>query len=71
MLYSFIEAKLSGNSWSELFGKSKGTVIISSDAATGSDGSALVDMLLMSLYLNQHNNPKENLIGRTYRNLIR
>lgn len=62
MLYSFIEAKLSGNSWSELFDKSKGTVIISSDAATGSDGSALVDMLLMSLYLNQRNSPKENLV---------
>lgn len=62
MLYSFIEAKLSGNSWNELFDKSKEIVIISSDAATGSDGSALVDMLLMSLYLNQRNNPKENLI---------
>ncbi len=62
MLYNFIEAKLSENSWSELFDKSKGIVIISSDAATGSDGSALVDMLLMSLYLNQRNNPKENLV---------
>ncbi|MDE6678279.1 MAG: hypothetical protein K2K02_04490 [Ruminococcus sp.] len=62
MLYSFIEAKLSENSWSELFDKSKGIVIISSDAATGLDGSALVDMLLMSLYLNQRNNPKENFV---------
>lgn len=62
MLYNFIEAKLSENSWTELFHKSKGIVIISSDAATGSDGSALVDMLLMSLYLNQRNNPKENLV---------
>lgn len=62
MLYGFIEAKLSENSWNELFEKSKGIVIISSDAATGSDGSALVDMMLMSLYINQRNNQKENLI---------
>lgn len=62
MLYSFVEARLSENSWDKLFDRSKGIVIISSDAATGSDGSALVDMLLMSLYLNQRSNPKENLV---------
>lgn len=50
MLYSFIEAKLSENSWNELFDKSKEIVIISSDAATGSDGSALVDMMLLMKY---------------------
>lgn len=61
MLCCFLEYNLSDKSWDEFLNSSKDIVVISSDAISGTGGSALVDMLLMSLFYNQRNNPKKHL----------
>lgn len=61
MLCCFLEYRLSDKSWNEFLNDSKDIVIISSDAISGSGGSALVDMLLMSLFYYQRNDPKKHL----------
>ena len=61
MLSCFLEYKVSEKSWEEFLNESKGIVVISTDAISGSGGSGLVDMLLMSLFYNQHNNTSQHL----------
>ena len=61
MLSCFLEYELSDKSWEEFLSNSKNIVVISTDAISGSGGSALVDMLLMSLFYYQRNNPAQHL----------
>lgn len=61
MLSCFLEYKVSEKSWDEFLNDSKGIVVISTDSFSGSGGSGLVDMLLMSLFYNQRNNPEQHI----------
>ncbi len=61
MLCCFLEYKLSDKSWDEFLNSSKDIVVISSDAVSGSGGSALVDMLLMSLFYYQRNDARKHI----------
>lgn len=61
MLSCFLEYNLSEKSWDEFLNESKDIIVISTDATSGSGGSALVDMLLMSLFYYQRNNSKKHL----------
>jgi DNA phosphorothioation-dependent restriction protein DptH len=61
MLSCFLEYKLSEKSWKEFLDESKNIIVISTDAISGSGGSALVDMLLMSLFYYQRNSPTEHI----------
>lgn len=56
ILSAFIEYKLSDMSWGEYLGDKESIIIISSSGLSGTGGSALVDMLLMSLFYYQRNN---------------
>ena len=61
MLSCFLEYASSDRSWGEFFDDSKGIIVISTDAVSCSSGSALVDMLLMSLFYAQRNNPTQHI----------
>lgn len=61
MLSCFLEYASSDRSWGEFFDDSKGIIVISTDAVSCSSGSALVDMLLMSLFYTQRNNPTQHI----------
>lgn len=49
------------NSVIQFIDNTKDIVIISTDAISGTEGSALVNMLLLSLFYYQHNNPKKHI----------
>ena len=61
ILSVFLEYKLSKKSWGEFLKNQNGMIVISSAALSGSGGSALVDMLLMSLFYYQRNNPDRHI----------
>ena len=61
ILSVFLEYKLSEKSWGEFLKNQNGMIVISSAALSGSGGSALVDMLLMSLFYYQRNNPDRHI----------
>ncbi len=56
ILSAFFEYKQNEKSWGEFLKNQNGMIVISSAAFSGSSGSALVDMLLMSLFYYQRNN---------------
>ena len=61
VLSVFLEYKQSEKSWGEFLKDKNGMIVISSAALSGSGGSALVDMLLMSLFYYQRNNPDRHI----------
>ena len=61
VLSVFLEYKQSEKSWGEFLKDKNGMIVISSAALSGSGGSALVDMLLMSLFYYQRNNPDKHI----------
>ena len=61
VLSVFLEYTLSKKSWGEFLEEQNGMIVISFAALSGSGGSALVDMLLMSLFYYQRNNPDRHI----------
>jgi DNA phosphorothioation-dependent restriction protein DptH len=61
ILAPFIEYKQNEDTWGDFLQKTNDIVVISSAAISGSGGSAMVDMLLMSLFYYQRNHPEMHL----------
>ena len=57
----FVNFELSDRSWGEFINESKEIIIISSNSVNSSDGSGLIDMLLMSLFYYQKTNKDKHI----------
>ena len=61
ILAPFLEHRQGKDNWRTFLENTKDIIVISSAAISGSGGTALIDMILMSLFYYQRNNPQSHL----------